>query len=345
MESFSANNTIENPIENEVQQLQQSIEQASEKISHIDESRLSPEKKTAFQAVKERVKRITSKVAKTVGYVSIIGASLIEANQVRVHSDLKITTEQGGSNKYEHEDERTTHLLNILAGKETFTESDMRMEFNNLIEYACDKKNVVPEKKIVEMTTSELELFLMEHFKEIFSEENKFKPGDLQHEFDRKLSSLNTPIDSSDYVPHEKLYELLWQLEQEAGNPIIRFRSEEIGFSPLSSFKGLAHYDPVNNVVYVSMNALTPESSRELVAELAHGKQFNEKPIGTSLQYVSDVLGAVQRSEFSVKKFSDEYRSLYSRTGSVEQEAHQTIESYFKDKYPLFSQKEESGQK
>ena len=87
--------------------------------------------KNLINKIKEKTIHASKKFLKTFGYLSIIVGILAIANYKRTHSGLEITTNPDSTRTYKHEDDHTTHLLNILAGREKFTEQDLRIEFDN----------------------------------------------------------------------------------------------------------------------------------------------------------------------------------------------------------------------
>lgn len=319
--------------------LENKVSDLSEKLKQIDELKLDTEQKSKFEKIKDRIFNITRKTFNTVKWISIIGGTIGIANHERTHSDLEILTNPDGTHVYKHEDERTTHYLNILAGRDTFTEEDMRLELNGLMQYAADEKGVSLDKKISEMSIDELDDLAIKMFSN--NSEDGLKKGDFKKDFYNSLNSINK-LDTSDYKQNEDTYELVWQLEQECGNPKIRFVSEDLGSMRTSNYEGAKHEDIINNAIYVDPRDMKPglSTSNGFIAEMSHMKHFNDNPVGTTLQTLSDFLGVIKRGKFNTKALSEEYHKLYSTPGSFEHTTHSIIEPYLLRKYRFFSPKE-----
>ena len=80
-----------------------------------------------------------------------------------------------------------------------------------------------------------------------------------------------------------ELYQALWKLEQECGNPKVRFLTEERKGISGTLASGDDHYNPFTNTVFINMNK-GEEMLECLVAEFSHGKQFHKNPLRTSLE-------------------------------------------------------------
>lgn len=330
---------------------EESLNALKNKVSSIDESKLSPEQKTIFQSAKDSIKNLTRKVVKTVGWVTFIAGTFTAVNYERTHSDLEITTNQDGTHEYKHEDERTNHLLNVLAGREKITEEDLRIDYDSGLEYTFKEKEIKLKKSIKEMSLDEIDQVLFENADKLgFNQrKNPYKLGDFKKEFELELKIINM-FDSTKFITNKNIYDLVWKLEEECGNPKIRVQSENISFTPLSDFKGNKHFDFLNNIIYISYWDIAGGPSDHVsvngfVSELAHAKQYKDNPVALEVGFISDMIKVIKKSNFNINRIANEYRELYKTPGSVEHEAHSVIEPYLKAKYPLFIKKDNKEKK
>jgi hypothetical protein len=317
-----------------------------EKLDSIDEDKLSPEQKSAFLKVKEKIFNVSKKFIRTAEWITIITGVLHFANYERTHSELEKKINEKGEITYSHEDQRTTHLLNILAGKEKFNESDFMSDIRPLISFFCDKYNLSLPKNIGEMSIDEIDKFIFDNQDLINSKVGEkrlpFERGDFKKQMFNELRALNIPNDTTESTPNKNLYDLVWTLEEECGNPRVRFNEENIGFSPFKDFKGVSHYDPINNIVYINMYDLTAGDNKygTFFPEMSHADQFNKNQIASYLNACGDFLSVFKKAGFNSNKISLEYGKLYNKPGSIEHEAHKLIEPYLKNKYQLFIKKD-----
>lgn len=347
MENPNIINTLEKKKQNShetIRNLEDTIKVLELKFSTVEKKNLSEKAKNKLEKAKNKFIDISKKFLRTVKWVSVIGGGLAVANFERTHSDLKITNNQDGTIEYTHEDAQTTHLLNILAGKENFTIEDVRKELDVYIEEYLSEKNLNTDKEISKMSLQEIDDFFAAHAAEI---DTTFRAGDIIDEYNDELRGLNetfTNLDLHGYVVNKKIYELVWQLEQECGNPRIRFTSEKIKFTPVSAYQGSSHYDPINNIIYIDPWSITGGDQRgsDFFSEMSHAKQFNDHQVGSYLQAISDFLKAFKEGGFS--GIADSYKDLYKEPGTIENDAHEIIEPYLHNKYKFYKKKDDKNE-
>ena len=311
-------------------------------IESVDESKLTPEQKSTFLKIKEKIFNITKKFIRTAEWVTLVTGVLGVANYERTHSNLVEKNNEKNEVTYSHKDQRTTHLLNILARKEKFNESDLMSDIRPLIDKACEEGKVSLPKSVDEMSLDDIDKFLVENQKALLPNDSKEKLmllGDFKKEFIDELVLMNKKDDTIKNIPNKDLYNLVWQLEEECGNPEIRFNEEKIGFTPFKEFQGKSHYDPINNVIYIDRYDLTYNNFSSFFPEMSHANQFNKNQIGSYLNVCTDFLSIFKKAGFDSYKIGREYNNRYYQPGSVEHEAHQVIEPYLKNKYKLFTQR------
>jgi len=173
-----------------------------------------------------------------------------------------------------------------------------------------------------------------------------YERGEIKKEFEEELERFATKDSLEKYAHSDNIYDLVWQMEQECGNPRVRTQMEGYGFTPVSDFGAAAHYTPYKNTIYISLYDLyfhNPDNS--IVAEMSHAKQYKENPIGTHIRFARDAINVLRSAGInSPEAIGDEYRKLYQKPGSVEHEAHKVIEPYLMSKYRLFVEKENEKQ-
>lgn len=329
--------------ENTVNFGQEKIIQNTQKLSgylnSIEKSELDLDQKKRFEKIKEKIKNISFKFIKTIKWIALLASTIGVVNYELVHTKLDITNKPDGTREYRHKDARTTHLLNMLAGREKMTEEDLRIDYNAIVRETAKQMKYKLSKDPDKMTLDELDEAV---FEISLKKGEDVEKGDFKKDFQKELARHNT-VDTSTWHPNENIYELVWQLEQEAGNPKVRFNSEDLHFIPFSSPDGRLHYSAVKNTIFISSDDFTAHhgyaGASNLVAELSHGKQMNDHPISTALNEVADLSKVFVHGGFNLDKLTDEYHKLYSTPGSVEHEAHELIEPYLLKKYKLFYKK------
>ncbi len=321
--------------------LEKNIGNLKKELSSIDEEKLSPEQKSKIQKIKEKIFNKKKKFIRITEAVVLISGVFAVVNHERAHSDLIENKNEKGEIVYSHEDQRTTHLLNILAGKEKFDNSDLMFQVRPIMEAICNKNNLSLPKNIDQMSLTEIDKFIFDNQDALNSQDDdapEMKLGDIEKELTEDLENMNGRItDTTENKPNKDLYNLVWTLEKECGNPRIRFYEENIGFTPFPGFEGSEHYNPLKNIIYISKYSLVPAKYGSIVDEMSHAKQFNNDQVKTYLNVCSNFLSIFKKAGFNSNKISGEYNKLYSRPGTFEYEAHQVIEPYLKNKYKFFT--------
>jgi len=250
------------------------VEVTSQTVKKLEASNIGPEKKSKLRNKLEtslkRLFRILS-----FGAVVSVGAATtdFEATRYFVHTE----TGKEGDAVYIHQDAETTHVINILSGREALNGKDK----TGLI--VSDGKVLSPA------------------------------PGTYD----------------------QQLYKALWTLEQECGNPKIRFqRVGESGgivhlFDPGTSF-----YDVLTNTVIIQSGS-NDYAINNYIAELAHGKQFNDNPLKFIILGATGYLNTFKKALDSKsnkadatfgEKLAQKYHDLYGQKGSLENDAHSVIQ-------------------
>jgi len=132
-----------------------------------------------------------------------------------------------------------------------------------------------------------------------------------------------------------ELYQALWMLEQECGNPKVRFLTEERKGISGTLTSGDGHYNPFTNTVFINMNE-GEEMLNSLIAEFSHGKQFHKNPLRTSLEGIKNYAWTAKTvfedwydsgDAYSLaNRLRDAHAKTYDVPGNLEYEAHEAIE-------------------
>jgi hypothetical protein len=287
--------------------------------------------------IQEKVIRVLRKCIKGISALVALGTTFAVVNYELTHAELtEKKTEKGIT--YEHPDQRTTHLLNVMAGADSLTIEDVLIDWRNKVIEDATFRKVELEKDAETMTLEDIDAYAVKYL--------KTEPGSMKEDIESDLSYYTEA--NSDSVENPELYDLVWQLEKECGNPKVRFRSEDKGIVPTflkfaaknsEGFKRPPHYDPLTNTLFVNPSNFSKKVRNGrggfFISEMSHGKQFNDNQIGSYLTVLTDLLKTFKRGGFNMNKMFKEYKKMYDQPGSLEHGAHGVIEPYLKSKYKI----------
>jgi hypothetical protein len=359
--------------------LDNTLDEIGNRVENLEKAKLSPEQKTRLESLKEKTKKATKnflKIAKTAVYVGGLISIPIIARDVTEFSSSRVSLEKtidGVSHTtYLHPDQRTTHYLNILAGKEKFIDNDL--------EYA-QEKNLTTEdlnklagfEKMSDEDVERLDQNIWrEQIKRIYKQYSLPVPNtEGMSSLDLAFLYFKDPVKGYESLEREKavressmrfeqekgqeykerygfrssvnedIYDLVWEMEEECGNPKIRFINE----SPEQSRpppEGRAFYSFQDNTIHINIASLvevgsskTGSADSSVPAEMSHAKQFKDNPLGSTFKCIRDNVGTFVKSILHGKSFLDFEHEQYDEEGRLEYEAHKIIEPYLKSKYPI----------
>lgn len=253
-----------------------SIEKAATIAKKIDSSSLSVERKEKLRY------KLARGLRKLVSIASFAGAISATINYTATRHTVESKVGDTGEISYIHEDAETTHLINVLAGKDTLTHAELE---------------------------------------------------------ELKIQGTSPKMGSYD----EELYKALWALEQESGNPKVRFFVNQRKEHPIKFLlsKNRSNYDPVTNTVYINIFSSDEEVLHQYIAELSHGIQFDQHPITSTTKSISDIVPLIgkallQKSDATntslIGRFVNNYSSTYEMPGTLEHDAHSIIEPTLENK-------------
>jgi hypothetical protein len=307
----------------------QSIEAALDTAKMIETSPFPSKRK---EQLRGGLKRSLKKIFRIFSFATVLTGAAGMADYTLTRYKVEPRPVASGGINYEHQDPETTHIINVLAGKEQLNDSDKK---DILIDYLTDE--------------------LPSHQRE--GDYNYINPADLKNkslgeltEIAEKFVHIENP-DGQFIYPEEKLKNIitnpnpeafdpqlcnaLWKLEQECGNPKVRFRlatkKKMFGlYNPGRSF-----YNSNTNTAFIDIsdNEATIDN---YIAELSHGRQFDRSPISSNLLYVRDIIktakGFLAGDEASadqnnvVGRAERSYNRLYEEPGTLEYDAHNVIQ-------------------
>jgi hypothetical protein len=298
----------------------QSMEAALDTSILIEQSNLPPKHK---EQLRDRLKRSFKKMFRIFTFattlISVTGVADYTLTRYKVESKSSI----GGEVTYIHQDQRTTHIINILSGKEKMTDEDKKEIF---IDYLVDALHKLhKEGQYEDMSRGDFDKMSLDELSQTATE---FMG--MQQDSRKLIPELN----AEEYDP--ELYKALWKLEQECGNPKVKFRlgSNNHFFSLYNADRSF--YNPYINTVFLSLDD-NGKTIGNYIAELSHGKQFGKNPIFSNLSGFEGIMESLGRGvlgedvtpdqiEGSRNNIDNSYEKLYDEPGTLEYDAHKVIE-------------------
>ncbi len=175
-------------------------------------------------------------------------------------------------------------------------------------------------------TLEEFDAFAAKHSKTFFN----FEEGRYKRVWETRLRELNFKL--AWHKPSQDIYELVWQLEQECGNPEIEFFKG--GHTTVTGLDIAGFYNPLLNKVTISTEDLI--NGKVVTSEMSHGKQFNDNQTGSWFHAAHDmVVTLVNTEKPTTESLNEAYRKLYDQRGTYEHQAHSEIAPVLAKKYPI----------
>lgn len=246
-------------------------------------------------------------------------------NRYQVRKVEKFDKKKGRSVEYEHEDAQTTHILNVIAGKESFTDHEVQQITSA---YIRKQSKILNPELAANEDMSEQEL--AEMYEQLAKKEHINDPTfyALDRNYWKSKPMIKEKLSDqfgADF--DQKLYQTLWQILEEAGNPKIRLVFEK------TQPRERANYSAEENTMYLYPEDL--DGLGQFIAESSHGKQFQEHPhYNTHRRFLDDVI-VLAKGLLTNKDYRSTYdETLYELPGSIEHEAHSVIEPTLRKKIP-----------
>lgn len=291
--------------------------------------KFSPEQKLKLKKIEEKVVEFTPKFIRVAKRAVAVGAIIAIGNYYQTHPDLSKTTDETGQTIYSHEDARTTHYLNILAGRERFTEEDLEAEIRpGIISKLREKKIPIPEN-IEEMSLDEVYTLYYEN-----TDFSNMGNPDVFRELNRQWTQFINDHNRLNNFARNDMYGLVWNLEKECGNPRIRFVTEAQLIIVSPKYKDNDKYDPLSNTLLITSSSFY-YPSEGFMDEISHANQFWKNPVGSYWDGIRDLAFVTVAGKFDVTRIEEQYDLLYKKPGSLEHEAHKVIKPDLERRYPL----------
>jgi hypothetical protein len=295
----------------------------------------NPSRKDSALAINERAKTLAKQITSVSRYLTMTSALAL----VIAQSDYSVTryrvateTRSGGDRSYKHEDAETTLILEYLSGRRPLPYSYVREYQIAFLRKVASRDGFVVPNNIEELDESGLAA--------VYDEWNQ--RWYVEHGVDRRFASgnLRIPAPPVQYAANLGLYSGLWRVEQEAGNPKIRFEPptpdslvRRVETALHLSFGDRAHYDVFTNTIFLpfSLKDDKPEL-RDFEAEAAHGKQWEEHPVVNDLKGIKEWIFTISHAIRNLESPADAYdETQYQTPGTREYEAHHVIEPQIAD--------------
>jgi|GEM_PF-3774319 len=287
----------EEPINPELERLEESLEAD---ISEIKEDVQKPENKMRFL-----------KTLGKSGLAITTGLFINYVYQFRDKVSEKITPE---GVEYAHEDAETEHILNVLSGKEQYTESEKDFIVKNITKQWC--------RVYHQPIPDDIENWTLEKFKE-------FHKGNSAG--DRRIENIDDILTTPFHM--KRLHASLWDLAKRSGSPKIRWSTAEESW--LSDEYHRAHYNPLTNTILLAPEDIDRDFFEMFVKESTHAIQFKDNPISSSVVAVMDFVKTATVSYNTQTSLEEAQLHLYDRQGTLEYDAHKIIEPKLRSKVYL----------
>jgi hypothetical protein len=287
------------------------------------------------QALREKITSALSKVNKLVLASSLVFFSIAATQHHTTRWKVETKTDPVTNEQiFEHEDPETTHIINILSGKEKITKDEQIKLLKELLasEYFLpyiQENGIFTGNEEGIMNASEDEIIQILRAIEINKRNNSDDKTSQNNEItDDELLKNYAQVGDDIYDP--EVYKTLWKLTQDGGNPKIRLQFDTKVWDKSRD----ASYDYVNNVIYIRPSANNQIAIESFIDEISHGKQFSEKPYSTRGQALIDILIKVPKNMILNQEGPiNAYNQLYGKEGTMEHEAHSKIEPTIKKEY------------
>ncbi|MEI6378044.1 MAG: hypothetical protein WCO55_00135 [Candidatus Falkowbacteria bacterium] len=312
------------------------IEALDRELEFIASRTRAKEQLYKVEKARTKINKLTKRFLKVSGCISaalILGVSALKINSDEHHKDLIKTKDSQGKEHFQHPDQETNHILNVLAGQEKISYEEA---FSNYKEF---EKDVYKKVGITDLP--DFEGLSLKQLDSLNNAKKGVPIGMTEDTFNEfySMETMDVPEDKK-----EQVYKLVWQIEEECGNPNIRWKTEIpslMGVSAPANNRIRAHYDELSNTMYIPLSSfgLNGRNFQPVMAELSHGKQFKDISL-KNLAGNAAIIGRVGGKMLTGKSMDDAYEEEYNIPGTIEYEAHKEIQPQLMEKYkPLMDLK------
>jgi hypothetical protein len=288
-------------------------------LAAVEASVKNPERrKQVLLKVADKAKRVLGSLAR----VGILVTAGLAYNYEQTTYNITKTTDEKGAVVYLHDDLETTHLINVMAGKEDLTFQEKLAQLRSDLVAGLKEGSISSEQIPGGVRTlkrlSDREM--VEVHKRIYAkdETDVMSEGEYVEKF---FHNLNLKPDAF----NEEVYKALWELEIENGAPKVRLneaRFSDIYIQGISTDVDRSQYDWLDNEMSLGRGS-HPQFLDNFFAEMSHAKQFRSKFTASVLNGIRDgfvVAKIMAKERVSLRTAYDYY--MYHDENSVEYDAH-----------------------
>ena len=332
--TVDTNGELENEVENDLEtklnsEIQGDLQEAVniiQEFEKIAEKAETPAQKEKLNSLRKKISRTVKKFFTIGRRLALVGTLAMSINHYVTHPDLEVTEDEQGDLLFKHPDKQTTHILNAIVGRDSISLEESLKSYKERI------KNRI--KKIGISLPTEFDSYDIDQVDSYLVKAGLDKPGVTRDYFNEYYNFKGVEVSPDE---SKEIYNLLWEMEEECGNPKFRFQSR--GPSVLgieySDDDTRAYYDPIGNTFYIPMDLFVGQEAghEKLFAELAHAKQLEDNPLEFYVKSASSMLRIFAKGKFDLEILTEAHQEEYEISGTLENEAHSEIEPYLAEKY------------
>lgn len=281
------------------------------KGSRSEESLHAKEERLATRLL-EKAERILKRVTQAGMILSLAGT----LNYLSTKHSTTEKVEADGEITFEHDDPETTANLNYLTGKGEIPEAEKIRWHREFVRLVASSNSYTISDDLSSMNEKQLI--------EVLSKIRSGPAGDARGDV---IDGIAWSVPQFEY--NEKFHTAIWRLLTKVGSPKVRLIGENETLPDkimgASANRG-GYYNALTNTIYIKASF----GRESLIAETAHADQFRNKPIESSMRGAYSAVSVAMSSAVNFRSISDSYAAEYSRSGSIEHEAHQILEPKFK---------------
>lgn len=254
--------------------------------------------------------------------------SLIQVNYYRTNYEITVDT-SGEPHVYQHEDPRTTGIVNYMTGKAPLPAREELPLYRQYVKNVRESSGMENPENIYSLSTAELDTLAIEWYKKQFPKHPTDEDSIKELVKNLFTNAIQPPLQN--FGP--EVNDRIWRLLIEVGAPKIRWVEEQdedaSKLVAASSGDKQIFYDFLDNTIYITYN----DSVNSLLKEVGHAKQFRGKPVRSHIRLVYSWIVSFAKGAFAEAK--QKYQANYQSADALEGEAHDVINPELLDKYGL----------
>lgn len=271
-------------------------------------------------------------------FILIITA--IYGNQYRTSYTIDADT-VGARTVYQHDDPRTTNIVNYLTGRGHLPERERIPLYRQYLEHVLEESNMPIPENLYKMEKTELDQLAIRWYIEKFP--NNRQDSETLQALINKLFEIAIKPPLKGFPPD--VDNKIWHLLMEVGSPKIRWVQERNEYASQLVAYSAGHkqsfYDPVDNTIYITYK----DSVNTLLNEVGHSKQFRDDPVTSFLRLLGSMMAALIGAGFDTEEARELYKQNYRDGETFEGEAHGIIKKRLLRKHDLVTVDEKVPEK